>query len=337
MKGNMCLEKGLLTGVMRVSHEGLLSGFNNLQTYDVFEDSVYTGDYGLTRGEVDELCAAADLSAEEMRLWYNGIKIDNQEIYNTFSVMSAVGKKKFSGYWSKSGTMELISSLSSATQKNALMGLLVPGAELSVKIEDRVSPAALKAGLSDEALYSLLVQSGYLALTKWGEKPGTVRIPNKELEKAWSNFIYADFFPEAGSALKGIFSVLEPDLISQELEPYLLTALDELSFHNVPTHVCKDGKRRTHEAFYHNVVFGVLKGGEGDLKYNSLLSNRESGDGRYDVDMDLRGVCVIIEFKSGSEDEDLLKLAADAVDQIEGEALWFRLEASHYGDRCFML
>jgi hypothetical protein len=46
MKGNMCLEKGLLTGVMRVSHEGMLSGLNNPQTYDVFEDRVYASDYG---------------------------------------------------------------------------------------------------------------------------------------------------------------------------------------------------------------------------------------------------------------------------------------------------
>ncbi|MDR1536643.1 MAG: ATP-binding protein [Clostridiales bacterium] len=323
MKGNMCLEKGLLTGVMRVSHEGMLSGLNNPQTYDVFEDSVYTGDYGLTKDEVDELCGAADLDTESMRLWYNGIKIDNQEVYNTFSVMSAMRKKKYSGYWSKSGTMDLISSLSSATQKNALISLLVPGTELSVKIDDRVSPAALQAGLSDEALYSLLVQSGYLALTKMGRKSGTVRIPNKELEEAWSDFIFSAFFPNAASALQGIFSILEPDMVSRELEPYLLTMLDELSFHNVPSHVCKDGKRRTHEAFYHNAIFGVLKGGENDLKYDSLLSNRESGDGRYDVDMDLRGVCVIIEFKSGSEDEDLLKLAADAVDQIENKRYGF--------------
>ncbi|MDR1540478.1 MAG: PD-(D/E)XK nuclease domain-containing protein [Clostridiales bacterium] len=77
------------------------------------------------------------------------------------------------------------------------------------------------------------------------------------------------------------------------------------------------------EAFYHNVVFGVLKGGETDLRYDSLLSNRESGDGRYDVDMDLRGVCVIMEFNSAAEDEDLLALAKEAVDQIEKKRYGF--------------
>ncbi|MDR1537647.1 MAG: ATP-binding protein [Clostridiales bacterium] len=323
MKGNLHLEKGLLTGVMRVSHEGMLSGLNNPRTFDVFKDKVYAGDYGLTRDEANDLCGATGMSAESMRLWYNGIRIGNLEIYNTFSVMSAVCEREFSGYWSKSGTMDLISSLSSAVQKNALMGLLVPGTKLRVKIEDRVSPAALQAGLSDEALYSLLVQSGYLALSDWDKTSGTVCIPNKELEDVWSRFIFKTFFPNAGSRLQSIFSLLQPDKIAQELEPYLLETLDELSFHNVPSHVCKDGKRRTHEAFYHNVVFGVLKGGQTDLKYEALLSNRESGDGRCDVDMELRNVCVIIEFKSGAEDEDLLKLAMKAIDQIEEKRYGF--------------
>jgi hypothetical protein len=66
MKGNMCLEKGLLTGVMRVSPEGMLSGLNNPQTYDVFRDKAYTADYGLTKGEVDELCDAAGLDSDSM-------------------------------------------------------------------------------------------------------------------------------------------------------------------------------------------------------------------------------------------------------------------------------
>ncbi|MDR1540151.1 MAG: AAA family ATPase [Clostridiales bacterium] len=261
MKGNDYLEKGLLTDVMRVSHEGMLSGLNNPQTYDVFEDSVYASDYGLTRVEADELCEASGLSADGMRSWYNGIKIGDCEIYNTFSVVSAVLKKDFKGFWGRSGTMDLISLLSTPLQKNALMGLLVPGSKSRVRIEDRVSPAALQAGLSDDALYSLLVQSGYLALEDWEGKYGTVRIPNKELDDVWSNFIYTSYFPNAGPILQSIFNPLEPSRIAQELEPYLLTTLDELSFHNVPTHMCKDGRRRTHEILYHNVVFGLLRGG----------------------------------------------------------------------------
>ncbi|MDR1542230.1 MAG: ATP-binding protein [Clostridiales bacterium] len=323
MKGNIYLEKGLLTGVMRVSHEGMLSGLNNAQTYDVFEDCVYTSDYGLTKSEVEELCDAAGLSPELMRSWYNGIKIGDQEIYNTFSVMSAVCKKECKSFWGKSGTMDLISSLSSISQKNSLMGLLVTGAKMNSRIEDRVSPASLQKGLSDDALYSLLVQSGYLALSNWVNKYGTVRIPNKELEDVWSNFIFTSFFSNAGSMLQSIFSILEPEKIADELEQYLLTTLDELSFHNVPTHICKDGKRRTHEALYHNVVFGLLKGGRAELNYDSLSSNREGGDGRFDVDMDLRKVSVIFEFKSGAEDEDLHKLSIKAREQIEEKRYGF--------------
>ncbi|MDR0458393.1 MAG: AAA family ATPase, partial [Burkholderiaceae bacterium] len=51
LKGNHYLKKALLTGVMRVSHESMLSGLNNIKTFDVFSDRVYTDDYGLTEEE----------------------------------------------------------------------------------------------------------------------------------------------------------------------------------------------------------------------------------------------------------------------------------------------
>jgi hypothetical protein len=326
MKGNDYLEKGLLTGVMRISHEGMLSGLNNPQTYDVFSDKAYVKDYGLTKEEVEELCKATGLKQEDMAAWYNGVRISGYEFFNTFSVMSAVCNDSYSCYWGKSGTMDLVSSLSSALQKNALMGLLAPDSKLEVKIEERVSPAAFQTGCSDEALYSLLIQAGYLSLDAWNQTTGIVRIPNKELEEVWRKFIFTNFFPNAGSELQGIFRILEPERIASELELYLLASFDSLSFHNMPSHVYKDGKRRTYEVYYHNVVFGLLMGGRSDLKYDSLLSNRESGDGRYDIDMELRKICIVFEFKSAAEDEDLMCMAVKAVDHIKEKRYGFSSE-----------
>ena len=55
LEGNEYLQKALLTGVMRVSRESMLSGLNNLVTYDLFSDKIYTQDFGLTEDEIDEL------------------------------------------------------------------------------------------------------------------------------------------------------------------------------------------------------------------------------------------------------------------------------------------
>jgi hypothetical protein len=81
VKGNLYLEKALLTGVTRISHEGMLSDLNNITTFDIFEDQVYNSDYGLTESEMTELSAACHFELSEARLWYNGIKVEGQDIY----------------------------------------------------------------------------------------------------------------------------------------------------------------------------------------------------------------------------------------------------------------
>ncbi|MCL1997881.1 MAG: AAA family ATPase, partial [Turicibacter sp.] len=52
VKGNHYLEKALITGVMRISKESLFSGLNNIKTFDMFNDKLYTNDYGFTESEV---------------------------------------------------------------------------------------------------------------------------------------------------------------------------------------------------------------------------------------------------------------------------------------------
>ncbi|MDR3296002.1 MAG: AAA family ATPase, partial [Clostridiales Family XIII bacterium] len=127
MKGNLYLEKALLTGVMRISHEGMLSDLNNITTFDVFRDSAYAGDYGLTEEETDELAGVAGFDLAEARDWYNGIKVDGRAIYNTYGVMSMIKNREFDCYWGNSGTIDKIISLLTPTRERALLGLLEPG------------------------------------------------------------------------------------------------------------------------------------------------------------------------------------------------------------------
>jgi hypothetical protein len=81
LKGNNFLAKALLSGVTRISHEGMLSGLNNITTYDIFKDKVYPNDYGFTEAEMDELAVATGFDREQARDWYNGIKVGGQDIY----------------------------------------------------------------------------------------------------------------------------------------------------------------------------------------------------------------------------------------------------------------
>jgi len=107
LKGNHYLEKALMTGVMRISHESMLSGLNNIVTFDVFRDKVYTDDYGLTDTEMETLSKIADFNVDDTKAWYNGIKIGGRAIYNIYSVMSYICHKQLECYWGKSGTMDM--------------------------------------------------------------------------------------------------------------------------------------------------------------------------------------------------------------------------------------
>jgi hypothetical protein len=125
-KDNPYLEKALLTGVTRISHEGMFSGLNNTKTYDVFSDVVYAEDYGLTEEEIRELSEAAGFDRKEAKSWYNGIKIGGRAIYNTYGVMSMISDKKFDCYWGNTGTLALIPPLLNDSRRRTLLNLLTP-------------------------------------------------------------------------------------------------------------------------------------------------------------------------------------------------------------------
>jgi hypothetical protein len=163
-KDNPYLEKALLTGVTRISHEGMFSGLNNTKTYDVFSDTVYAEDYGLTEDEVWELSKAVPFDREEAKHWYNGIRIGGRAIYNTYGVMSMIKKHKFDCYWGNTGTLALIPPLLNDSRRRTLLNLLTPETTETVDLERSIGPKQLYSDCPDETFYSLLVQAGYLSL-----------------------------------------------------------------------------------------------------------------------------------------------------------------------------
>ncbi|MDR1537064.1 MAG: ATP-binding protein [Clostridiales bacterium] len=321
-KGNDFLEKGLMTGVMRITHEGMLSGLNNLDTFDVFSDKVYSSDYGLTEDEAKEVCDLTGLSLDIARQWYNGIKIGGVDIYNTYSVLCAVSKKEISNYWGMSGTLDRVKSLITPYEKSELLMLLDKGAILETKINQRIGPQMLKKDCDESALYSLLVQSGYLSLDSWhGEKSyGAVSIPNLELASVWREFIFNDVLKS--KRINSFFKHLnELDALASDVEKFLDCMFLKFASFDLPATEYKrpdnTSYKKIPELYYHHIVFTALIFLETTLGYKSILSNRESGDGRYDVWIDMNKVMVVFEFKSGAKGEKAETLAKRASKQVK--------------------
>ena len=313
LKGNQYLEKALLTGVMRISHESMLSGLNNIKTYDVFSDNVYTNDYGLTEDEMKCLSNMASFDTDKVRNWYNGVRISGYAIYNTYSVMSYLECTNYECYWGKSGTLDMIINLLN-DQRKLIFTKLLNDETIEVEIDSRISLKRLIAENGNEAFFSLLVQSGYLALNEYNAVKGTalVSIPNRELMIVWKNFILSNLFNSV-TEIRTLFDHSNNlDLFSKDIE-YFLT--DRLSYHDLATHK-NENTGKVHERIYHVFLLGILSAYE-NIHFRHAQSNRESGDGRYDVLLERPEANYIFEVKPCTPDEDLESQATKALSQIE--------------------
>ena len=313
VKGNQYLEKALLTGVMRISHESMFSGLNNIITYDVFRDNVYTNDYGFTEEEIEEISKLADFDISELRQWYNGVRIFGTPIYNTYSVMSYLLHKSYDCYWGKSGTMDIIRNLLDDNRRAVLAKLLM-GEQAEVSIVDRVSLCQLAIDADDEAYYSLLVQAGYFSL---GEKvPGKfsmryVTIPNTELMQVWREFILSNLYPSSHEIRTLFDNIGNIEVFAEDVQYFLS---DRLSQHDLEAKDEEEPRRRN-EKLYHIFVLGLLSAYE-DIRCRYPQSNKESGDGRYDILAERPNENVFFEFKACSKEDDLEKAAENALAQI---------------------
>jgi len=323
LKGNQYLEKALLTGVMRISHESMLSGLNNIVTFDVFSDKVYTEDYGLTDGEVKELHQLVNFDLDEVRDWYNGIRIGGNAIHNIYSVMSYLTNTHYDCYWGKSGTLDMIVDLLNDRRKLTLTKLLSAD-KVDVEVDNRISMKRLDSQVGDEAFYSLLIQAGYLALNE--RQPSgmaSVSIPNKELMIVWKNFILSRFYANA-SQVRTLFDNADNlALLSGDLEYFLS---DRLSYHDLSVYKGENAERAQERA-YHIYILGLLSAYD-DMRFRYPLSNRESGDGRYDVLVESVDANYIFELKTCDKSEDLSEQAEKALLQIETKRYGADLESS---------
>jgi hypothetical protein len=188
-------------------------------------------------------------------------------------------------------------------------------------INTKIGPKMLRNECNDSVLYSLLVQSGYLSLDSWDSEKlsGAVSMPSLELGYVWREFIFEDVLKDTqvNSFLRNLsdFSVL-----AANVEKFLDCMFLKLSSFDLPAAEYKraDGKpyKKIPELYYHHLVLSALIFLEATLGYKNILSNRESGDGRYDVWIDMYTIMVIFEFKSGAKGEKAETLAKRAAKQV---------------------
>ena len=314
LKDNKHLSFGFLTGILRVAKESIFSGLNNLVINSVL-DNKYSAYFGFTPDEVREMARYYGVSEkyDEICEWYDGYRFGNSEIFNPWSVINYFNNEcKPKAFWLSTGSNDIIGEIITQADQDIYDKLtsLVSGNTIVSYIDTSVTYPQIKQNPS--AIYSFLLVAGYLNAVKAESSYGIdymceLALPNKEITFVYSKEILQKLdhiIPQsiAISVQEAIYSG-DSKRIQALIHNLLLQSAS--SFDTVG------------ENFYHGFMLGLCA----MLSGSYTTSNRESGEGRYDIqllprDAKLPGILIELKAEKNCSEDELKKLSETALQQI---------------------
>ncbi len=319
-KTNPYMERALMTGITRVSKESMFSDLNNLEVVTTTTEK-YADSFGFTEEEVFAALEEYGLSEyqQQVKDWYDGFTFGSRrDIYNPWSIINFLDKKKVGAYWAGTSSNRLVSKLlregSSGIKKN--FEDLLAGGALELEIDEQIAYSQLST--KKNAIWSLLLATGYLKVweTTFVERTGRAYyklvLTNKEVAIMFEDMV-RDWFSENDYYNDFIKALLLGDVAA--MNTYMNRVTREMfSYFDTGRNPYSEPER-----FYHGFVLGLMV--ELSDRY-VVTSNRESGFGRYDVMLEPRRVAeddgILLEFKVQSEGEkELSDTVTQALRQIQ--------------------
>ena len=314
LKDNPHLSYGFLTGILRVAQESIFSGLNNLKINSIL-DSRYSTYFGFTAEEVRQMALYYGVPEKytEICEWYDGYRFGREDIFNPWSVINYFGNDcEPRAFWQSTGSNEIIGEVLEHADENIYTHLneLMQGQSFTTYIDTNVIYPAIHSNPS--SIYSFLLMAGYLKALRAdasfsGDYMCEVALPNREISLVYKKEILeklSDIVPQSTAiAIQEALYVNDVQKLRQGLMRLLQQSVSSFD--------------TTGEIFYHGLVLGLCA--SLDNRYY-VTSNRESGDGRYDIQLMPRkpGIPgIIMEFKWEKDTADLEPLAIAAIQQIK--------------------
>lgn len=323
-KTNPYLERGLMTGITRVSKESIFSDLNNIKIITT-TSTRYATAFGFTEKEVFSALENAGMSERkaDVKAWYDGFTFGGHtDIYNPWSITNFLDSGKLETYWAGSSSNSLVSKLiqSGSVDVKKHMETLLSGGCIQVSMDEQIVFEQLSR--KKNAIWSLLLASGYLKVvyTDLGNPSGYVNyrlaLTNREIHIMFEDMI-RDWFTTPDIDCGDFFrALLAGD--KKVMNHYMnKVAIESFSYFDTGKH--SSGASEP-ERFYHGFVLGLIV----DLNDRyTVTSNRESGFGRYDVMLEPKpGLdldAIVMEFKvhEPEDEKQLADTVAAALRQIE--------------------
>lgn len=307
LKTNDALEKGVMTGCLRISKESIFTGLNNFTAYSVL-NNISSEFFGFTELEVKQLLKAYNLSEkmDEVKEWYDGYQFGNKEIYNPWSTLMYVKNitqdvsfKPISFWANTSGNDLVVKYIQNGDKKlRKEFDVLMNGQSLIKYIKPELTYCEMD---NINNIYSFLLLTGYLKVIKdRGENQYELVIPNKEVYEIYKQSFMSYFEDYTTSKKNELYQELvdgDAKKVNLLLNDILLRSISYFD---------------NQESFYHGFLVGLLNDYE-------VVSNRESGNGRFDVCVlpeNILGTVVLIECKHSISEDDLIDDAKEGARQI---------------------
>ena len=315
LKDNPHLSYGFLTGILRVAKESIFSGLNNLKINSILDER-YSEYFGFTSSEVHEMADYYHASDKYQELcdWYDGYLFGNTEIFNPWSVIGYFNNNcRPKAFWQSTGSNDIIREVLASATPDIMerLELLMKGESFVTHIDTGVIYPQIQNDPS--SVYSFLLVAGYLKAVSCDQSYGEdymceVALPNKEISFVYSKEILSQLehvIPRSlAIEIQEALYKMDVDALQRGLEKYLMQTI---SFYDA-----------ANESYYHGMIVGLCA-----MMINSfrITSNRESGNGRYDVQMlpltkHFPGFLIEIKAEKDCSEEQLDALAQTALQQI---------------------
>ena len=309
LKDNSHLAFGFLTGVLK---ESIFSGMNNLKTNSIL-DTNYSSYFGFTNDEIKDMLAYYEYEDkyQEILEWYDGYRFGNTEIFNPWSVINYISDQCFpKAFWQSTGSNDIIGEIigTATPEINENLYKLFCGNTITTYVDTSVIYPEVHS--NPYSIYSFLLVAGYLKVAAiYPQNDGNymcdVAIPNKEILYVYEKEVLnrTNQNNVSISIHQAIFSK-DASKLQSLLEDFMLKSISTM-----------DGAS---EAFYHGMMLGLCAVLGSQYK---VRSNRESGLGRFDIELlpavkNMPGF--IFEFKHTKDiNVDLDSLANSALRQID--------------------
>ena len=304
LKTNDALEKGIMTGCLRISKESIFTGLNNFKTYSLL-DEMNEEYFGFNENEVKQLLEDYQLSSymDEVKEWYDGYLFGNIEIYNPWSTLMYVDKKShFSSYkptsfWANTSGNDLVVNYiqNGSDELHEEFEQLIQGKSLEKYIKPELTYREM------DHIYSFLLLTGYLRVIEdLGENKYKLVIPNKEVYEIYKQSFMSYFEDYTFVRKEDLYQCLVREDVDQANEILGDILSRSISYFD------------NQESFYHGFLVGLFSG-------KKIKSNREAMHGRFDLCIlpkQIFQTALILECKHSKSVKELVSDAKEGAKQI---------------------